>query len=269
MNISELIKGIIVGVAKIIPGLSGAVLMISFNLYDRAIEAITNFFSHPKKNFLFLFNLGIGVVIGIVLFSKIIHFFITRYYLYTTSFFIGLIIGGMPVVCRNIEKRKSSLFIVVLSFLLMSFLSFQSIDYTYVLKNTYFDFFVFFLAGILEAVGTILPGISSTALLMLMGVYHHYILILSHVFNLGLLKDTLYFLIPFSLGMFLGIIGFALLIHYLFLSYRNQTFSFILGISFSTIFLLFLKLVPFVAGIGSFVFSIMLMGVGYFITNRL
>lgn len=269
MNIKELIKGIIIGIAKIIPGLSGAVLMISFNLYDRAIEAITNFFGNPKRNFLFLANLGCGVILGVVLFSKIIHFFITSYYFYTTSLFIGLILGGMPVVFKNIEKKGKSYIVVVVSFLVMSILSFSNIDNHYVIQNNSLDFLMFFLSGILEAIGTVLPGISSTALLMLVGVYNSYIGIISNVLNPAFLSETLYFLVPFSLGLVVGIIVISLLVHYLFRYYREQTFAFILGISLSSVFLLIVKVVPFVGGVFSLMFGLLLMGIGYFITSKL
>ena len=121
MNIQELIKGIIVGIAKIIPGLSGAVILISFNLYDRAIQAITHFFENPKKNFFFLLNLSLGIIIGIVLFSKIIIYFLTKYYLYTTTLFLGLIIGGIPTIIKEIPKRKNNNFLVLISFIVMLF----------------------------------------------------------------------------------------------------------------------------------------------------
>lgn len=269
MNISELIKGIIIGIAKIIPGLSGAVLMISFNLYDRAIEAITNFFGNPKKNFLFLANLGCGVVLGVVLFSKIIHFFITNYYFYTTALFIGLILGGIPILNERSGKKKDCYLIVAISFALMCLLSFSNINNSYVIQNNSIDFLMFFLAGILEAIGTILPGISSTALLMLLGVYNSYIGIISNILNLSLITETLYFIVPFSLGLVIGIIIISLMIHYLFRYYQEQTFSFILGISFSSIFLLIVKIMPFIGGIFSMIFGLFLAGVGYFITSKL
>ena len=72
MNINQLIKGIIIAIDKIIPGLSGAVLMISFNLYDRTSDAITHFCGNPKKNRLFLFNVVLGIVLGIVLITCIL-----------------------------------------------------------------------------------------------------------------------------------------------------------------------------------------------------
>lgn len=269
MNINELIKGIIIGIAKIIPGLSGAVLMISFNLYDRAIEAITNFFERPKKNFLFLLNLGIGIVLGIVFFSKILYFFITHYYLYTTSLFIGLILGGIPAVVKRIEKKNLNYVIMILSFLIMSMLSLSNTNHSYVLKNNYLDIFIFFLSGILEAIGTVLPGISSTALLMLIGVYDYYIVTLSNALNFEFLKETLTFILPFSLGLFLGIICISLFVNYLFHSYKKETFSLILGVSFSSVFLLLIKLFPFIHGIFSLIFSFILLLFGYLITYKL
>lgn len=269
MNINELIKGIIIGIAKIIPGLSGAVLMISFNLYDRAIEAITTFFEHPKKNFLFLMNLGIGIILGIVLFSKVISFFITRYYLYTTALFIGLIVGGIPMIKDKTTKKRTNQLFIVISFALMTLLTVLNPNHIYVLKNNYTDLLVFFLAGLLEAIGTILPGISSTALLMLIGVYNSYINILSNALNPIFLKETIYYMLPFSIGMFLGIILLSVLVNYLFKSYKEQTFAIILGISLSSCFSLLLKIIPHITSITSVVISLLLLGIGYIITNKL
>lgn len=269
MNIQELIKGIIIGIAKIIPGLSGAVLMISFNLYDRAIDAITNFFKNPKRNIFFLLNLGIGIVIGIVLFSKIISFFLSKYYLYTTMLFLGLIIGGIPVINDNITKKRTNYILIFISFCLMITITLMSPTNHYIIKNNIIDLIVFFLSGILEAIGTILPGISSTALLMLIGVYDNYIITLSNALNINLIGETLYFVIPFSIGMLLGIIVISLLVNFLFKSYKEQTFSVILGISFSTLVTLFIRMFPCITNLGTFIISIFILIIGCFLTNKL
>ncbi len=269
MNINELIKGIIIGVAKVIPGFSGAVLMISFNLYDRAIEAITNFFADWKKNLLFLLNLGIGILLGVVLFSKVIGYFIHHYYLYTTMLFLGLIIGGIPVIGKKVRRTKMNAMIMVGFFLGMCFLALMNPSNTYVLKNTYMDYLVFFGAGLLEAVGTVLPGISSTALLMLIGVYSHYISGLANLLNLAMLKSTLYFLLPFSLGLFVGVIVISLVVNFLFRYYQEKTFAMILGISFSSVVVLLIQLFPHITSVGSCLGSLLLLGMGYFITKHL
>ena len=108
MNIKELIKAILIGIAKIIPGVSGTILMISFNLYDKALDAITKFFNNPKKNFLFLMNLAFGVLIGVVLFSKVIIYFLNEHYIYTMSLFIGLILGVIGLIWMAVESSEKS-----------------------------------------------------------------------------------------------------------------------------------------------------------------
>lgn len=269
MNINQLIKGIFVGIAKIIPGLSGAVLMISFNLYDKAIESITCFFENPKKNFFFLFNLGLGIILGIVLFSKLIYYFITNYYLYTTSLFLGLIIGGIPVILKKVPKRPNYILTSLISFISIFSLSFLSTNSDYTLKNTYIDFIIFFIAGLLEAAGTIIPGISSTALLMLMGVYNHYLVILGGSLSFNTIIDTLYFIIPFLLGMLIGTIVISIIINYLFKYYKNNTYSIILGISIASIFMLGKNLIPYISSIYEFFISFLMLLVGYLVTSKL
>lgn len=269
MNIKEFLKGIIIGIAKIIPGLSGAVLMISFNLYDRAIYAITNFFENPKKNFIFLANLSLGILIGIVFFSKVISFFINHYYTYTTFLFIGLILGGFPILFKKIDKTKKNYLIMIISFIIMTALSLSGINNTYTLKHNYIDIIIFFISGLLEALGTVLPGISSTALLMLLGIYNTYITTISNLFDLTLIKETITFLIPFSLGILIGVISITILINYLFKHHYQLTFSLILGVSISSVLLLIIKVFIGITSLTSLIISILILSIGYFIMSKI
>ena len=263
------VKGILIGIAKIIPGFSGAVLMISFNLYDKAIMAVTHFFDDVKKNFLFLIELGLGILLGIVLFSKVLSYFLTHYYFYTISLFIGLIFGGIPAVSKHFSFDKKNIFFVLLSFLLGTMLSFFHLHTTYVVRNNAFDLIIFFIAGVLEAVGTVMPGISSTALLMLLGIYPYYIHVISGVMSVSLLRENLFFLVPFSLGLFFGVIFISLLVNYLFSHYKEETFSVIFGFSLSSVFLLFIQLFDYIDGSISLLLGIFFLWSGYFISSRL
>ena len=182
---------------------------------------------------------------------------------------MGLIIGGIPVIAKEVPYKKGYFLWAFISFALVFSLSFLGTNHDYVLKNTYMDFIVFFIGGLLEAFGTVLPGISSTALLMLMGVYNHYLVILSGALNISYLMDTLKFVIPFSLGMLIGIIGISILINYLFRNYHKQTFSLILGVSVASIFMLGKNLIPFVINFKQLLISFIMLIVGYLITNKL
>lgn len=268
MKINLLIKGILVGIAKIVPGFSGAILMISFGLYDKAIEAITNFFVHPKKNFSFLFSLCIGIMIGIVLFSRVISYFLVNFSLYSSVFLIGLIAGGIPKL-RNEVSISRDYFFVVGAMVVMFFLSFLAGDSVYVVKNTYLDVLVFVFSGFLEAIGTVVPGVSSTSLLMLVGVYHYFVKVLGNLFFPSLLYSNLFFLLPFSIGFILGVISISMFIHYLFTWYRKKTFAVILGISLSTIVILLFQVVRDICSFSSLLVCLLLFGVGNFITIKL
>ena len=269
MNIQEFLKGILIGVAKIIPGLSGSVLMISFNLYDKAIEAITNFFKDIKANFLFLANLSIGIIIGIVIFSNILSYFINNYYTYTTSLFIGLILGGAPLILKSTQKSKKGYALTIISLTIMSIISLTNINSNYIIKNNFLDSIVFFGGGLLEALGTVVPGISSTALLMLVGIYNIYLEVLSNIFKFHDIIANITFLIPFSLGLLLGIILLSLLINYLFKNYRKLTFSFILGVTLSSIFLLLIKVITNITSIIEIPICIILLLIGSYITKKI
>ena len=243
--------------------------MISFNLYDKSINAITNFFKNPQKNFFFLLNLGIGVLIGIVLFSNLINYVFTNYYLYTTSLFIGLILGGTPTIVNQIKYTKKNIIVAIITFIAIIFLTITKLDTIYIIKNTYLDIIVFFLSGILEGVGTIIPGISSTALLMLIGIYSIYINTISNILNPNYLIPNIKFLIPFSLGLLLSFIIISIIMNYLFEHHKEKTFSFILGVSLGTIILLFLKVIPYINNIYNLIISIFLIIIGYIIIHKI
>ncbi len=254
------IKGIIIGIAKVIPGFSGAIVMIGFNLYDRAVDSVCHFFSDIKSNFIFLFNLGLGIVVGIIGFSNVINYLITNYYLYTFSFFIGLIMSGFPLIWKSSSKNIS---LVIISFSIIFGLGFFVVSNNYVISNSYVDGLVFFLAGIVEAFGMVVPGISSTSLLMLMGVYNYYINIVSNIYNIYFVISNLFYIVSMGVGVIVGFMLFIYLINYLFRYYRSDSFSVIFGICFSSILLLVIRVIPLINNLYVLFISILFVTIGY------
>ena len=269
MNILEIFKGILIGIAKVVPGLSGSVLMISFNLYDKAIDAITNFFDDVKNNFLFLFNLGVGILVGIVFFSNILKYFINNYYAYTISLFMGLIIGGLPVIWKNICKDKVHYSYLIISFFIMFILSLSNVNNSYVIKGNFIDNLVFFVSGLLEAFGTVIPGISSTALLMIVGIYPIYIDILSRLYDISYILSNIYFIVFFGMGLFVGIIFISVIIDYLFKNYKSITFAIIMGVSISSILLLFVNVIFYINSIYMVIISLLFIFIGYLVSSKI
>ncbi len=238
MKFKLFIKGLIVGLGKIIPGVSGSLLAISLNVYDRAILAITNFFDDVIENTKFLFTLSLGIIVSIIIFSKIILYFITNYYVITMLFFIGLILGGLLIFKSNYTSNKKNLIILLISFLIIIILSSFSHSNKYVIEGNIIDYLVFFSSGIIDALATVVPGISGTALLMNIGVYEIIISTISNITDINLIITNIKVLIPFGLGMVLGFILLSILISYLLKKYYSEMMAFILGVSIGSMTLL-------------------------------
>ena len=233
-----IIKGIIIGIGKIIPGVSGSMLAISMGIYQKLINSINDFFKNIKDNSIFLIKIIIGILISITCFSNIIVYLLDKYYLITMFFFIGLIIGSLNDIKIN---TKNNYIITILTFIITTILGFISIDNTVIIDDNILNFIYYIFVGFIDAVTMIVPGISGTATLMMIGSYNTIITVYSNLFNLNLLMFNLKILLPFFIGIGIGIIITAKLINYLFKNYKNKTYSAILGFSISTIVLMFIK----------------------------
>lgn len=263
-----ILKGIIIGIGKIIPGVSGGMLAISLNVYDKSIEAISNFFKDIKSNTLFLAKLGLGIIIAIVLFSKIINYSLTYYYLPTMLFFIGLIIGGIPSIIKETKKEvnlkninlslKAIIFILGIGFLSKIF-SFNKVDES--------NFFILVIMGVIEALTMIIPGISGTAILMMLGYYNLIIEAFSNLTIPTLFIDSMSILVPFSIGIILGVICLVKVINLFLNKYKIKSYYLILGFVISSIFLLLVNLFKLNFSISTILFNILFLVIGFIIGN--
>lgn len=226
------VKGFIIGIGKIIPGVSGAMLATIMGVYDKSIFYICNFKSNVKEGIRYLFPIGVGIVLSIILFSKIISMCLNKYYSITVLFFVGLIIGGFPFVMNKVKKKDY--FISFVSFSFFFLISVFNINNSYVLRNNFIDTIIYFFSGGIEAIGTIVPGVSGTALLMIVGTYD------SIVYSIGNLTNFK-IIFPFIIGIILFILLFVKLVDYLFRKYNDKMYAFILGVLASSTVLLVIQ----------------------------
>ena len=256
---SLFIKGFIIGIAKIIPGVSGSMIAVSFSIYDKLIDSVTHFFDDKKNNLKFLLILGSGMFLSIVFFSKIVSYFINNYYLITMMFFVGLIVGGTYDFSRNIKYSFKNIIIVLIIVLLIMIVSLFNVNNNYVMKENYLDYVMFFLGGVIEIFSSIVPGISGTALFMLMGIYDYILMLFSNVFDLSFVIDNIMIYISYGIGMVLSFIFCSLIISYLLKKYRMLFDTIVLGLSISSILLLIIM-----AFKSSFVFIDLIIGIVLF-----
>lgn len=224
-NFIYIIKGIIIGIATLVPGVSGGTMAIILDLYDDMIKSINTFFKDIKNNAIFLLTVGLGVIIGIFAFSRLIESFLNQYYLPMLYLFIGAVAGGIPVLYKKTtigNKSKKDWFYFVIGVLIILLMSVNSgvivnlADSTGILR---FAFLIF--AGIIIAIALILPGISTSFMLLVIGLYD---VTLKAINNL----DFAY-LIPICVGVFLGVIAVTKMLAKYIDEKPRQTYMLILG----------------------------------------
>ena len=238
--------GIILGVANVIPGVSGGTLAVVFNVYDRLINVISLNVKKIISEWKFLLPLALGMGVGIIGFSKILTFLFENYPMQTNLFFVGIIAGSIPLVYRKIkssmqeisEKSKKPYlstiicFIVALAIMIVMTVfkdfSGSSVIYTELSGSL---FLLLLVSGALGAVAMIIPGISGSFLLLAIGTYATVIGSVSD-FNIPLM-------IPTAIGILLGLFFGAFLVRTLMKKVPTQTYGSILGLVIGSIFTVF------------------------------
>lgn len=227
-------KGFIIGVAKIIPGVSGAVMAISFGVYERLIKILSNPFKINKNDLKFLIFLLLGIAIGIALLCRLIKKCLDIYYLPTMLLFCGLIVGGMSEI-TNVLKRGKKKYINILIFIINFCLFFVLIKMPS-LSIKINDIFLYFLMGIIESLTTIIPGISGTAIFMSLGWYEKLLTLYLNSMTFSVSPKTA---ILFLLGFICATILIARVITWLFEKAKEMAYCGVFGFMVSSLFVMF------------------------------
>ena len=238
-SIMLVIKGFIMGIANIIPGVSGGTLALILGIYEEFIGAISHFFSNFKKNIKFLVPIVIGMGLAILSLSNVIDYSYKHFPIPTTLFFVGLVLGGIPLLSSKVKgkkesKNKSNYIIFLLTFLLVIFMavskSIFGTDATISLSNLSFGgYLLLFLVGVIAAATMVIPGVSGSLVLMLLGYYYPVITVIKEFTKLKNLGTNIVVLGVFGVGVLLGIVLISKLIEFLFNKYEVKTYFGVLG----------------------------------------
>lgn len=269
-----IIKGFFFGIANIIPGVSGGTLALTMGIYEDLIGSISNFFKDPKKSIKFLLPIGIGAVLSILLMSKVISYSLDKFPVPTTLFFIGLIIGGIPLLTKKVKNEKVkplNICLFLLTFGIIMLMTFSNAGGTNIdLSNLgLFGMIHLFVIGMIAAGTMVIPGVSGSFVLMLLGAYEPIINIIGDLTNFSNLGHNLMVLIPFGIGIVLGIIGIAKILEFLFKKYEVPTYYAILGFILASIIALFVGLVGYNVSFIEVIVGIVLAGLGMTIGYKL
>lgn len=225
------IQGFIIGVGKIMPGVSGSVMAICFGLYERIIESLSSL-TNFKKNIQFMTFLGIGIILAILIGSNIIRFLLLNHYTKTMMFFIGMMIPGLFPLLKEVKNtdltfKNTLLCVAVFAFLML--LNIADMTSPSIKTESYIHHFLSLtLCGLLDAASTIIPGISGSALLMILGYYETIITAFANLLTLTDFLASMAVLIPFLIGLLLGLVLVSKMISHLFKNHRVMTYMLII-----------------------------------------
>lgn len=237
--IKDILRGVAIGIANIVPGVSGGAMMVSMGIYDDVIRAVTGIFSHMKKSIRLLFPYALGMVIGIVGLSFTIGFLFEKYPFQTAMLFVGLILGGFPLILPKIKGARPSLMELALFtafFVLIVWMQFWTTGADRNLDFSMGTVVSLFAIGTVAAATMVIPGVSGSMLLMSLGYYAPIInrinsfIVAAVTLNFDQLLDCMGVLVPFGLGVVVGVFLVAKLVEYLLAKHERKTYFAILGL---------------------------------------
>ncbi len=273
--IFSILKGCVMGVANIIPGVSGGTMAVSMGIYDDIISAITHLFKQFKKSVLTLLPYFIGMAASLVGLSYVIEQSLKNYNLQTNFLFIGLILGGLPVLLSRFKGKKVGVgcgVAFVIAFAAIIGLQLLGGGNNVIeIKINAIEVIKLFFIGVIASATMVVPGVSGSMILMILGYYEP---ILSEVnkfvaalkgFDIPAMMDGAMILVPFGLGVVIGIFAIAKIIEFLLREYEAITFSAILGLVVASPFAIFMQTTLPKLNVGNISVSVVTFVIGFVI----
>lgn len=272
--ILDIIRGAVIGIANIIPGVSGGTMMVTMGIYDKLIGSITGIFKQFKKSIKTLLPYGIGMAVGIVAFSFLLtKVLLVKFPLPTAFAFIGLIIGGVPVLLKKTKASKKvnlpACFIVfALFFALIIGMQFMGEGADKVVTPSVVNVVILSIMGVLAAAAMVIPGVSGSLLLLAFGYYNPVTEAVTDFvsavfdFDIPTAWNRALILFPFGVGVLLGIFFVAKLIEWLLANHERLTYCGILGLVCASPIPVFMNALGGAVGVGVIIGCIVTFGAG-------
>jgi putative membrane protein len=256
-------------------------MMVSMGIYDKLILVLTHFIKRMKEAIALLVPIVIGMLLSIAIFAKIFsEVLFPNFPLQTNLFFIGLIIGGLPVIYKRVKGNTIrlpqiiafiALFVIVVGFALMGEGNGKSVDVTFSVGNIIKLFGV----GVIAAATMVIPGVSGSMIMMILGYYNTIIDTINAFinalksFDIAAMLDTFIVLVPFGIGVVVGVVAVAKLIEFLLNKFPLITYWAIIGLIAASPFAIIIMMDVATVGVVEVITGIVLLVAGFFISMKL
>lgn len=237
----KLLQGLVIGIANIIPGVSGGTMMVAMGIYDKLIHSITHLKKEFKESMRFLIPVFLGVGIAIVVVARILEVCFAMFPIQTNLLFCGLIVGSLPFIFKHVKGKSISVgmilsfivfFGIVIGMALMGESEGAAADVSFGLVNVIKLFGV----GVIAAATMVVPGVSGSMMLMILGYYNTILESINDTIsaltamNIPVIIDNILILAPFGVGVVVGIFLIAKIIEFIFQRAETHAYWAIIGL---------------------------------------
>lgn len=239
--LKKILQGMVVGIANIIPGVSGGTMMVAMGLYDKLIHSITHLKSEFKESMKLLIPIFAGAGLAIVLLSRLFEFLLATYPIPTNFAFCGLIAGSLPFIFKKVKGHSVTVGKIIPFLIFFGIVIFMAVlgesggnaaDVSFGFVNVVKLFGV----GVIAAATMVVPGVSGSMMLMLLGYYDTIIETINDLidalirFNMTEILRVFGILVPFGVGVVIGIFAIAKLIEFIFKKAEIHAYYGIIGL---------------------------------------
>lgn len=231
-------KGMAIGIGGILPGLSGGVLSVVFGVYNSLIAFLAHPFKNFKKNFKYFLPIGIGGILGVFVFSKLVSTALQTYEAFAISLFLGFVAGTLPSLWKKAGshgRNKNNIITLICTAII--FIVVMITADKYLSLDLPSNFLVWIFSGVLIGLGVVVPGLSPSNFLLYFNLYEK--------MTTGISKIDFGIIIPLTIGLALSVILLAKLVESMFRKHFATMYHIILGLVLgSTVAIFFTHIVP-------------------------
>ncbi|RKI92419.1 DUF368 domain-containing protein [Parablautia intestinalis] len=278
--IKNILKGIVMGTANIIPGVSGGTMAVSMGIYDKLIHSVTHLLKDFKESLKFLIPIAVGMGIALVGLSFIIEPAFEHFPLQTNCLFIGLIVGGLPAVCKKVKGKGIKVsyvlpflifFAIVVGMAAIGEKEGAAADLSFSLWSV----IKLFVVGVIASATMVIPGVSGSMMLLLIGYYNPIVASIKNFvtalvsLDMARIMQGCGVLVPMGIGIVVGVFAIAKLIEIIFEKFPIQAYWAIIGLIVASPFAIFLLGEVGTVTALSIVVSVLTFGIGFLIAMKL
>lgn len=278
--IKQILQGMVVGIANIIPGVSGGTMMVAMGLYDKLIHAITHLKSEFKESLKLLVPIFAGAGIAIVVLSRLFEFLLAEYPIPTNFAFCGLIAGSLPFIFKKVKGHTITIgkiipflvfFGIVILMAVMGETSGNAADVSFNVINVV----KLLVVGIIAAATMVVPGVSGSMMLMLLGYYDVILKAINNCMdaliqlNMAGIMTGIGILAPFGIGVVIGIFVIAKIIEFIFTKAEIHAYYGIIGLIIASPIAILLKTDWNRISVITLIISVVTFAAGWFTASKL